>query len=911
MAARILKFFGEGAQACARGAVTLVFWTLWLALSLLLALQIYVARTHELGVPRFVRTMLVERLDRAGIHAAFGRTTFDPSGRILIENVRLTLPGFEEPVVTARALYLRIDPWALVVRRFKPYELRVTGANLRVPAMLSPSGRADEVVRDLDVGAVPSAGGLSIEYLTCHLGDLAVSAHGDVPLGRAAGHTGVPSLAEFLAGNYGPLTSRAAAVVAALGGLDEPVLRVAFSPALVRADFCARGLKLAAPLDVRAGPIEARARIPLLVDTTADVEVSARGEELEVAGVSVRGLSARLRGRLAPQWWREGKSPFSAAGLDLAAGRASVLGVALECPVAGLEGTAPVQAVLRARVWSQVLSVQARVDPRARSAECRFQGDVGPGVLDAVGARFHRDLRKFVDFSSPVAVDGEARFGPGWRFEGVTAQVSGRAIKAYGVVIDKVGGRVEFDGRRFVAPEAYARLGEDFARGSYEQDLVSRDYRFVLKGRLRPLDITPWILGGWWKEFFGNFEFPAEPPAASVDLQGRWTDGRRVSVFVEADSAAPVVRGVPFDRVRTRLFIRPQFKDILDLDAERGPGSISGRFVHRMDLDDKSKWNAELDLTSSIELDKLASILGSAGIRFAGAFASDRPPVVRVSGSASGAGSPGGAHATLRVEGREDGTLRYQGFPLERVMFVAEVRDDVIEIAPLSGGFAGGAFSGKARLWGRDAARRLKFEGKLGGASLAQAVTTLEAFSAERGHRAPRPLEEFHKGKSNMSLDIAASGEGLFSDPFSYQGSGTASLQGPELGQVRLLGLLSELLRFTSLRFTTARASFAIEGHRLNFSSVSVTGANSGITAHGTYALDKHELDFNARIDPFQQSKAFPQQFIGAVLTPLTNVFEVKLTGSIEKPRWMFANGPSNLLRNLAEPEVPAPAQLK
>ena len=92
---------------------------------------------------------------------------------------------------------------------------------------------------------------------------------------------------------------------------------------------------------------------------------------------------------------------------------------------------------------------------------------------------------------------------------------------------------------------------------------------------------------------------------------------------------------------------------------------------------------------------------------------------------------------------------------------------------------------------------------------------------------------------------------------------------------------------------------------------MSVTGANSGITAHGTYALDKHELDFNARIDPFQQSKAFPQQFIGAVLTPLTNVFEVKLTGSIEKPRWMFANGPSNLLRNLAEPEVPAPAQLK
>ena len=161
-----------------------------------------------------------------------------------------------------------------------------------------------------------------------------------------------------------------------------------------------------------------------------------------------------------------------------------------------------------------------------------------------------------------------------------------------------------------------------------------------------------------------------------------------------------------------------------------------------------------------------------------------------------------------------------------------------------------------------------------------------------------------------MRLDLDLSAEGRFDDPLSFKGSGSANLSGAGLGEVRMLGLLSALLRFTSLRFTTAHASFNLDGQQLVFSDVTVTGANSAIAAHGTYGLDQHQLDFRATVSPFKESKSLPQKFMDVMLTPLSDALAVRLVGTIDKPKWTFVNGPTNFLRNL-EPDSPPPSPLK
>jgi hypothetical protein len=63
--------------------------------------------------------------------------------------------------------------------------------------------------------------------------------------------------------------------------------------------------------------------------------------------------------------------------------------------------------------------------------------------------------------------------------------------------------------------------------------------------------------------------------------------------------------------------------------------------------------------------------------------------------------------------------------------------------------------------------------------------------------------------------------------------------------------------------------------------------------------MDRNELDFTAKIFPFQESDSLLKSVVGAVLTPLSNVFEVKLGGTLDKPAWNL-----NLLRgDASEPK--------
>ena len=140
MKPRIIQACLSGARVCGSGAVTVAVWTLWLLLSVLAAAQAYVAANRQLELPGFAVREIEARLAASGLHATFGRTLFDPSGRILVQDARLTLAPYNEPVVTADAAYARVRPWALIADRFEPLELRVTGLSIRVPSMLSPSG---------------------------------------------------------------------------------------------------------------------------------------------------------------------------------------------------------------------------------------------------------------------------------------------------------------------------------------------------------------------------------------------------------------------------------------------------------------------------------------------------------------------------------------------------------------------------------------------------------------------------------------------------------------------------------------------------------------------------------------------------------------------------------------------------
>ena len=221
--------------------------------------------------------------------------------------------------------------------------------------------------------------------------------------------------------------------------------------------------------------------------------------------------------------------------------------------------------------------------------------------------------------------------------------------------------------------------------------------------------------------------------------------------------------------------------------------------------------------------------------------------------------------------------------------------------------FAEGTLTGNAKIFGQGPARRIRFDYTLKDSGLSRAVATLQAFDAQRkGLPAPRP-GKFMQEKAHVRLDLSAAAEGSYQDLLSYHGAGQATLQGAGLGEVQLLGLLSELFTFTALRFNTARTTFQIDGAKLTFPDLTLRGANSVIEAHGNFALDRRELDFKAKVFPFQESQSLLKSVVGAVLTPFSNIFEVKLSGTLDKPDWSFVASPTNFLRSLAPPDTAPP----
>jgi hypothetical protein len=637
-----------GARWCAHAVLSVLFWTLWLALTLLLAAQIYIARTNELQVPFFVQRALEQRLALSGVHIVFGHTSFDPSGRILAENVQFKLPGFEDSLVSARALYVQLEPWALLAGRFEPVELRVTGVDLRVPAMLSPSGKADEIVRDLDGDFLLHGEEVTVASLNYHLGTMAVSMRGKVHLAARPTAAGTPlPVAEFLARNYALLSREGAVVIGALAMLDRPMLFAHFVPsrengAWVEGTFRAERFRREAPFPLEAKNLLVRARLPLWSTQEESFPVFASADELSLPkwGGSAHGLAAWMGARLKVD--RFGPSLVGRIEAKVRAADFAAAGLTIAQPIlradGGLPGPAegPVHAVLTGRLWSEPVAVDGQIDLRRGGGQIQFLGGVGSAAVAFLSARTKKDLHRWLDLSSPVRLQATAEFAPGWKLTRAAGTVAARNLTANRVHIDEVSGRIAFDGRRLVASEAYARLGQDYARGSFEDELATRDYRFLLEGQLRPLDISPWIAGNWWKEFFSNMEFPEDPPLANMDLTGCWRSGRKAVVFVAVDCVRPGFRGVSFDRVHARLFVRPDFDDGLNIQAARGSAAVRGTFTRRIDFETGAWQTLDLDLTSNLDLSAVQKVMGPGAPAAVALFTSELPPTVRLSGHLAG-----------------------------------------------------------------------------------------------------------------------------------------------------------------------------------------------------------------------------------------------------------------------------------
>lgn len=903
-----------GTRFCGDCLLWLVCWSLWLALGALMAVQIYIATSHELAVPGFVLRAMESRFAASHFQTTFGRVVFDPSGRILVEDTYFYLPLSPEPVFHARTITTQLNLWSMVAGKFEPKKVQIEGLTMFVPAALSASGRHEPLINDLQAIFRENKNRIELESLSAHVGSLAIHVSGAISLESSVGprEDRLP-VADYLAVAFPDLCKQLTQLVTHMAAFNEPSVDIHLTPsatqaAIAEVEFGARTLQLAHPIPIESEELNARFSVPITGNIAREISVTVTAAHVKYAELATAGIfSAEARGLYTPS-----KPAFQPVSLDLSAASVQTADTRLDHVTTRIT-PGPLPALtfdLTTLLEGEPVAISGALDTREKSGTVRVDADISPGLLDVAGRRLKQDLHEFIDFNDPPRVLVSAAFKPGWKFDHGSMHLWTGGMDIKGSAVDYVRGEIEFDGNHLVAHDVVMKKGTNRATGIYEMRMDDRYFRFLLRGNLRPLEISDWFQE-WWPEFFSRFDFSAALPEASVDVLGWWGRPRETTVFVYMDALSPIIEGVQFDHARTILFIRPFFYEGLEVLLTQGAGRAQGTFTRLIHLDRGLRY-MDFDFDSTLDLEQAAQIFGTGGLEMVAPFHFEKPPAATLKGRIYGPASAQGESYSAHITAESTGGFSLYDFPLSNLSVVADVDDGNVSVQTMRAGFAGGFVVGNGRLWREDDEKQhLGYDLTIKGASLAQAVTTFERYMAQRKKLPATPPGKFVGRSPNVRFDLAASAEGLVDDPLSFQGSGNTEFSGPELGEVKLLGVLSNLLSFTSLRFTSARASFKIDRSNLVFPEVNVTGSNSAIIARGNYSIATKQLDFNARVYPFRESKTIVQNLFNTVLTPLSAVLEVKLSNTLEDPEWVFAMGPSNFLRNLRSEkpsEVPQPA---
>ena len=927
MAPRPLRLFFGAFRVCGR----LLLWSLWLVLAAALVFQLRILQDGGLRVPRPLLTLLDRPLAAEGLALHVGDVWLDPRGRVLVRDARLGLAGQTDAFASVDTLTLQLRRRELLHRRLVPTGLEISGGRLALPAPLSPSGVVEDLLTggEFRLALAPGAETWSLTQASARVLGVPTSFAGAPP---AFAPGPVPDRRPPAAENVRAALVRAAGLYPSLAALPLDSIRS------LRIDLAPAGLIVAAETPALIAPAHP-ARPPALVGTTLERVYLAFTLHFPATGLAgTESATIRLD---AERFAAPAALALTGRQLSLRVQPVTPAVYAADLAVAGLEKTdlaipaVPLVAAVRysrdptsprlegtisTRLADAPWSLAIAGDPVARSGTVGANGAITPALLEIALPFIPARARGLFTLADPIDLTAAATLAPGARPDRANLRFTTGRANAHGVAWDRASADLVYDAaaRRLVADPARMVLADCGASGTYEMDVDTLAYRFLLAGSLRPMLIEGWFTE-WWDQLWANFTFGARPPEAEIDILGVWGQPDRSDVFIGVHSGPMALRALPIDSLDTRIRTHDHRVEVHGLRAVTAGRSATGTFtrVYNPVLDGWSRM--VFDIRSDLPVESIPLVFPVEGPALVEPLALTAPPDIHLVGELFGPGQPEKNNRQDYVlDVVADAPLRYRGFPLDHLALRVERRDRELWLENIRAGFAGGLAIGRATLTGPEEDRRIDLDVRLADAGLDLAITRWREFQATRpAPPAPAVATAHADPEKNRplggALALSLKAGGPLADPLGLSGIGEGEVLGADLARIRLLGgfssLLSEIgIGLGTVRLTDAHARFDLDRNRLAFGSLRLTGPSALVEAKGDYLLDAGTLAFNARVHPFEQRSGLLSSTAGFVLSPLANVLEVELTGTLEEPGWTFTYGPTRLFRRMIGGDRPRPA---
>ena len=892
-----------GLRFCGSCCVSILCWAAWLALSASLAILIYVLVAKELPVPDFVLRRIETRMAEADLTIRFGRAQLDPTGKILLEDVQIRSRQFSEPLLLARLVYIRRSFWTILAGRPIPDEIRLEGATLQLPAILSPSGAAEPMIRDLSaVLRYDGSKVCHVDQVTGRLGKLKITMVGEIAIPPRSAAT-PPTMPQEVIGRLLKFGRNLVLKTERFEAFEEPSLNIRFEnkkdeSTMVWCAFTAEsgrrpwgatvdfGQFLAtASAKIQGGDQITHVHFATKYVNQPDLFAAKLVEGALNLKISAKGFSIR------PQ------DGWLGAGVVEAEGEQTltplVRGDLRKWPL--------IKGAVIMTIENELIDLRADTDWENKSALISIEGTGRPKAINRILEKYTPRAAPYFVFSDPVRVVADASLALGWHFEKFSGRVWAGQINSRGVEITSARGKIDIEGKNFLAHDAQVELGHNYGHGSYWMNFATSEYRMLLKGELRPQKINGWFGGNWWTDFWNDhFDFSKNLPQGDVDVQGRWKDSSQVEFFGKAVANTAGVWGGTFDQVEATVFLRPFFTHVMDFKGRRAGGSqtLTGSLKRTADPESREMHRLEFDLSGNIDPETYHGMLEGRADDVLSTLQFTAPPQMHAQGQITGSGKD--AIASYAFTGHSNGDLRYYGFPIHSLAVSGRVLGADVTLTDIQFSALGGKGAGKAALSGTPEMRRLGFDLYLNNADLPIAIRAIQNYQTSRSSGKPTPSadNDIIKRALGGRIDVALSAQGKPGDLQTFAGTGNAAVNGANLGEVQLFGLLSQVLsglsfHFSTLKLDSAHTSFRWENERLHFPDMKITGPSAAIDAKGDFYFKNNNLDFTAKFKPFEESRSLFTAAIGIVINPITSILELKLSGPLSKPNWSIDVGSS------------------
>jgi hypothetical protein len=142
-------------------------------------------------------------------------------------------------------------------------------------------------------------------------------------------------------------------------------------------------------------------------------------------------------------------------------------------------------------------------------------------------------------------------------------------------------------------------------------------------------------------------------------------------------------------------------------------------------------------------------------------------------------------------------------------------------------------------------------------------------------------------------LNISIQAEGPINNPLQFEGTGLIQLNEPKIGQINLLGKISEGLSNLkiplpsgALSFNELIIPFELNNETMSFDNLQLSGPISKINSKGSFNLSSGTVDLIAKLSLVGNLPLPIIKNLVQFADPISRMAEIKITGNLSKPKW-------------------------